>query len=262
LGEAAALARAIREHEGGRMAEVNAALAWVFGGRLGAARRALDGGQRGDDALARPKALEAQARAELWLETGAFALAREEFDRCEALAEQSGDRRRATHARLERAFAARSFDDCLRGVERALAQPEYTRDVAALSWLELGLVAPSAQDALEMARRASACEAPLGPVATLLEALVRLRAGGDPSDSLEAALDHAETVFVVLGWRMVFERSPEDSARRANAAQRYARAFEEASDGLDRESIERWRRGIALRASRDLGAPWSPSAER
>lgn len=243
--ESASLSRSVRDHEAARMAEVNAALAWVFGGRPGRALALLDASRDEDRALLRPLALEATARAELELETGGFSAARAHFDRCLALAEEGNDARRASHTRLERAFASRAWDECLAAAERELSGP-HTSDVAALSWLELALVAPSKMLVETLLARAGA---DLGPVGSLLALLARLRLGDDPGPPLDRALDEAETMFALLGWRML-------EVRRSHADTRFEAAFLDACEGLDEARSRRWRRWIELRAAREWGACW------
>jgi tetratricopeptide (TPR) repeat protein len=253
--EAAAVARRIHDREGARMAEVNAALAWVFGGRLGRAFALLESGGERDDSLMRPRALEAQARAELLLEVGDFAGARAAFDRCESIATESGDQRRAAHARLERAFAAPTWAQCLERAERELSRRELIGDVATLSWLELALVAPSEPLVRAMIERAGP---PSGPVASLLASLARLRLGEDEGASLDRALDETETSFALLGWRLAVERRT--GAARAVAESRFAQRLSEASEGLTSALRERWAAWIEVRASQRLDAAWTCAA--
>jgi DNA-binding SARP family transcriptional activator len=250
--EAAAVARAIHDREGRRMAEVNAALAWVFGGKLGRAFVLLEARRDGDESLMRPRALEAQARAELSLEAGDFAGARAEFDRCESIAIESGDQRRAAHARLERAFASPSWEQCLACAERELSRTALTGDVSSLSWLELALVAPSEALVRAMIERAGT---PSGTVASLLSSLALLRLGEDRGASLDRALSETETMFVLLGYKLVAARR--SGAARAEAEARFAAAFAAASEGLSPELTRAWGEWLDVRASAALDAPWT-----
>lgn len=245
--ESASLSRSVRDHEAARMAEVNAALAWVFGGRPGRALALLDATRGEDQSLLRPLALEFMTRAELELETGGFSAASAHFDRALAVAEEGDDARRASHTRLERAFTARTWDACLAAAERELTGP-HTSDVAALSWLELALIAPSATLVRALIDRAGA---ELGPVASLLASLARLRLDEDVGPSLDHALDQVETMFALLGWRMVEVR------RGCGARSRFESAFVEACEGLDEPRARRWRSWIEVRASREWGACWA-----
>jgi DNA-binding SARP family transcriptional activator len=252
FAEAASLARSVGDHEASRVAEVNAALAWVFGGRPAKALALLDARPEGRAQL-RPEALEEHARAVMYLEFGALDEARTAFDRTIALADAGHDARRASHARLDRAFTEKRWEQCVSAVEREL-NGELTRDVASLTWLELALVAPTAADSRALIARAGTT---LGPVASLLASLARLRLGEDDGQSLNGALGEVETMFTVLGWRLC-------AVRRRGAAQREARArfeeaFEEAACGLDRALAARWLRWIEVRSSADLGAPWARS---
>lgn len=242
------------------MAEVNAALAWTFGGRPARALALLDAERPEERALLRPRALEAQTRAELWLGLGRFSLARAAFDQCVTLAEQGHDRRRAAHAMLDRAFCEDDWRRCEQTVRAVLdREREHTQDVASLSWLELALVAPDAGSV--RALLAQAGEA-LGPVASLLAMMARLRVGEDAGAALDQALDERETMFSLLGLRLLCTHR--EGAARSEAERRFERAWSEASEGLSTEHARRWRAWIDARASRSLDAcwTWSERAER
>lgn len=249
--EAAELARSAGDHEASRVAEVNAALAWVFGGRPAEALRLLDDERCQDRALLRPEALESHARAVLWLELGALSSARAAFDRTIALADAGRDARRASHARLDRAFTEPRWERCLSLVEAEL-EGDLTRDVAALTWLELALVAPTADFVRSLLARAGS---KLGSVASLLASLARLRVGEDDGAALDLALGEVETVFALVGLRLCATRR-RGAAKRAAVA-RFEVAFEEATAGLDRALARSWREWIDVRAARDLAAPWA-----
>lgn len=238
------------------MAEVNAALAWVFGGRPGAALALLDAERPEERALLRPRALEEQARAELWLELGCFARARAHFDACVALAEQGHDRRRAAHAMLDRAFCEGDWPSCERAVRQVLdRERDHTQDVAALSWLELALVAPDPASVRALVAQAGD---KLGPVASLLAMMARLRVGEDAGEPLDRALDASESTFALLGLRLLCTRRT--GASRAEAEQRFERAWQSARDGLDPAHAARWRAWIDARASAALDACWTRAA--